>query len=182
VGAADAVVRVKYLWFEDGGGRLAASADVRLPTGRQDNLLGSGSTAVKLSGLGSLDRGWWSAHGNVGVSFGGFAREVSYGGAVALAAGRRLTLSGELLGRWLDGVGRLSTTTAPDPALAGVNTIRLTADSSSLQVVTFVPGFKWNVAGRWVLLANVSLPVTDAGLTTKATPFVGLDYAFGSVF
>lgn len=182
VGVADADVRVKYLWFEEDGQRLATSVDVRLPTGKQENLLGAGKAAVKFSVLGSLDKGSWSAHASAGVSGGGFARAVSYGAAIGVAATRRLTISGEVLGSWLDGAGRLTTATAPDPALAGVNTIRLTSTTSWLHVATVVPGVKWNLADTWVLLANVSVPLTNGGLTARATPFVGIDYAFGSVF
>jgi hypothetical protein len=182
VGAADAVLRVKYLWAERGGARFATAADVRLPTGREQDLLGAGSASIRLSGLGSLDRGSWSAHANVGASAGGFARELTYGGAFAVAAGTRLTLSGEVLGRLSDGVGALTTTTAPHPLLADVETIRLSADRSWRNAVSVVPGLKWNVTSTWVLLANVAVPVTNAGLTAPATPFVGLDYAFGSIF
>ena len=182
IGAADAVVRVKYLWLDDGGRRFATAVDWRLPTGKKENLLGAGSAALKLTALGSLDRGAWSAHANAGGSIGGFAREISYGGAIALAATRRLTFSGEVIGRWIDGAGQLTTTTAADPALAGVNTIRLTSTASWLHIATAVPGFKWNFSDTWVLLANVSLPLTNGGLTSPATPFVGVDYAFGSIF
>jgi hypothetical protein len=118
----------------------------------------------------------------VGVSAGGFAREVSYGAALAVAPARRVTLSGELLGRLSDGVGTLTTTTAPHPLLTGVETIRLAVDNSWQQMVSFVPGMKVNISRTWVLTANVQLPVTHAGLTSPAAPFVGLDYALGSIF
>jgi hypothetical protein len=59
-----------------------------------------------------------------------------------------------------------------------VQTIRLTPDASTLQTITAVPGFKWNLADTWVLDANVSVPLTKGGLITSITPFVGLDYAF----
>jgi len=36
---------------------IAAAADVRLPTGRREDLLGSGATSVKFSGIGSLENG-----------------------------------------------------------------------------------------------------------------------------
>jgi hypothetical protein len=46
-------------------------------------------------------------------------------------------------------------------------------------MITLVPGVKWNVSDTWVLAANVSLPLTSGGLTSRFTPFVGLDYALG---
>jgi hypothetical protein len=44
-------------------------------------------------------------------------------------------------------------------------------------MVSAAPGFKWNVSDTWVLVANVSLPLTSSGLTAAMTPFIGLDYA-----
>jgi len=152
---------------------------VRLPTGREDDLLGAGSAAVKFSGIGSLEQGRFSAHANAGVSFGGLAREIDYAGAVALAASRRVSVIGELLGRWIDSPGHIVPVSAAHPGLSGVETIRLTPDNSSLQVITLVPGVKWNLTDTWVLAANVSIPLTTGGLTAPFTPFVGLDYALG---
>jgi len=178
-GLADLVVRTKYNVFDGDSVGIAAAADVRLPTGRRDDLLGSGSTSVKFSGVGSLESGRTSAHANGGVTLGGLATEISYGGAVALTATPRFSLIGELLGRWIDSSGHIVPVSAAHPALAGVQTIRLTPDSSSLHIVTILPGFKWNIGTTWVLGGNVSIPLTTAGLTARFTPFIGLDYALG---
>lgn len=179
IGLADIVARTKYTVYSDEGVGVAAAVDVRLPTGRQQDLLGEGSTAVKFSGIGSLERGRLSTHVNAGASVGGLAREISYGGAVGVAATSRVTLTGELLGRWIDGLGDILSVSAPHPTLQGVETIRLTSDASAVQMISVVPGVKWNVSGTWVLAANIAVPLTTAGLTTRLTPFVGLDYAVG---
>ena len=42
----------------------------------------------------------------------------------------------------------------------------LTPDASTLNIVTIVPGFKWNLSDTWVLAGNVSIPLTTAGLTS----------------
>jgi hypothetical protein len=179
VGFADLVVRTKYSVAGDNASGVAAVVDLRLPTGRQEDLLGAGSTSVKFSAIGSVEQGRVSAHANSGVSVGGLARELSYGGAVAVAASDRVSLIGELLGRWIDSPGHIVSVTAPHPTLSGVETIRLTPDASRLSVVTLVPGLKWNLTDTWVLAANVSIPLTTGGLTAPFTPFVGLDYAVG---
>jgi hypothetical protein len=178
IGLADLVLRTKATVFNEEGMGLAAAVDVRLPTGHKQDLLGAGSPSVKLSAIGSMERGRLSAHANVGATAGGLAREFHYGGAVAIAATGRVTLSGEMLGRWLDSFGHIVATSAPHPGLIGVQTIRLTPDASTLQTITAVPGFKWNLADTWVLNANVSVPLTTGGLITSITPFIGLDYAF----
>jgi hypothetical protein len=179
IGLADLEVRTKYTLFNEDATGLAALVDLRLPTGRQEDLLGAGSRSLKLAAIGSLEQGRFSAHANSGVTFGGLAREISYGGAIAVAASGRVSLIGELLGRWIDSPGHIVSVSAPHPALSGVETIRLTPDTSRLQVVTVVPGFKWNISDTWVLAANVSVPLTKGGLTAPFTPFVGLDYSLG---
>lgn len=179
IGLADLIVRSKYALYNTGGAGIAAAVDLRLPTGREVDLLGAGSASTRFSGIGSLERGRLSASGNAGVTVGGLATELNYDGAVAIAATPRVTIAGEVLGRWIDGPGRVVEIATPHPTLAGVQTIRLTPDASALNVVTFVPGFKWNLSDTWVLAANVTIPLTSAGLTAPFTPFVGLDYAFG---
>jgi hypothetical protein len=179
VGLADLVVRTKYTLFAEDTTGVAAMVDLRLPTGRQADLLGAGSTAVKFSAIGSIEQGRVSAHANSGVSIGGLARELSYGGAVAIAASNRVSVIGELLGRWIDSSGHIVAVSAPHPLLTGVTTIRLTPDASTLHVLTVVPGVKWNLTDTWVLAANVTIPLTTGGLTAPFTPFVGLDYSLG---
>jgi outer membrane putative beta-barrel porin/alpha-amylase len=178
-GVADVVVRSKYTLYSDEEGALAAAVDVRLPTGREEDLLGAGSTSVKFTAIGSVEAGRLSAHANAGVSRGGLANELSYGASLAVAASRRMSIGSELIGRWIDSSGHLLSVTAPHPLLTGVDTVRLTGDDSSLQMLTLVPGFKWNVGTTWVLSANVSIPLTNSGLTAPLTPFIGLDYALG---
>ena len=179
VGLADIVLRTKYTLFADHGSGIAGAIDVRLPTGRQENLLGAGAASLKFTGIGSIENGPATLHVNGGYTVGGLARELSYGGAVAVAATSRMTISGELLGRHIDGIGHVVPSAVATPGLLGVETIRLLPDTSSLNILSAVPGVKWNVTDTWIFVANVSLPLTRAGLTTRFTPFVGIDYAFG---
>src|SRR5439155_1083871 len=163
VGLADMVLRTKYTVFSDHGSGVAAAVDLRLPTGKQENLLGAGSASVRFSGIASAESGRTTVHANGGYTVGGLAREVRYGGAVGIAATNRVTVSGGLLGRRIDGIGRIAPTSAPTPGLVGVETIRLVPDASALDILTAVPGVKWNVTDTWILVGNVSVPLTDAG-------------------
>jgi len=179
VGLADMIVRSKYELYTTGNSGVAAAVDVRLPTGRQSDLLGAGSASTKFSAIGSVENGQLSVSANTGVVVGGLAHEADYDVGVAIAAKPRLTLTSELLGRWISGLGGVINATTPNPALTGVQTIRLTPNNASLNMITLVPGFKWNVSDTWVLAANVMAPLTSSGLTTRLTPFIGLDYALG---
>jgi len=178
-GFADVIVRTKVTAYREEGAAIAGAVDVRLPTGQSDNLLGTGSTSVKFSAIGSLEHGRLSSHANAGVTVGGLAHELSYAGAMALAASSRVTMIGEVIGRLIDSSNGVSAVTAPHPTLRGVETIRLTPSGSFLNSILLAPGVKWNVTDTWVLSANVSIPLTHDGLTAQFTPFVGLDYAFG---
>ena len=177
VGFADVVVRTKFTAYREEGAALAGAVDVRLPTGRTEDLLGAGSASVKFSAIGSLESGRLSSHANAGVTVGGLSNELNYAGAVAVAATPRVTVIGELTGRFLTDGGDLVSVTAAHPALRGVQTIRLSASGAYQNLVALSPGVKWNVSDTWVLSANVTIPLTSDGLTARFTPFVGLDYA-----
>lgn len=179
VGLADIVVRTKFTPYRENGAALAGAIDLRLPTGRSEDLLGAGSRSVRFSAIGSVENGRFSSHANAGITVGGLATEFTYGGAFAVAATGRVTLIGELVGRLLDSAGGIVPVAAPHPTLRGVETIRLTSEGSRLAMIAASPGVKWNLSDTWVLSANVSIPVTKGGLTAPFTPFVGLDYAIG---
>jgi len=178
VGLADITVRGKVLVYDEEGSQLAVGALVRLPTGREEDLLGAGTTSMKLSAIGSLEGPVVSTHLNAGFSFGGVGREFDYGAAVALATAPRVTVSGELVGRWGETGGDIVPSVAAHPRLAGVRTSRLVPGSPQTNLLSVVPGMKWNVGDTWVVIANVAVPLTKAGLTSPVTPFVGLDYTF----
>jgi hypothetical protein len=177
IGLADVVIRAKYTLFDEGGAGFAAAVDTRLPTGREADLLGAGTMSWKLSAIGSIERGAVSSHANAGVSLGGLARDFSMAGALAVAASDRVTVTAELLGRWMDAAGHIASVAAAHPGLASVQTLRLLPDGSGLTMIEVAPGFKWNLTSTWVLVANAAIPLTRGGLTTRFTPFLGLDYA-----
>jgi hypothetical protein len=187
-GLADIAVRSKVRLTGDGPGAVAAGFEVRLPTGQEDNLLGAGEMALRFHGLASAEAGRTSFHGNFVVGTGGIGREISYGGAVTVAATPQFTIVGELLGRRIAGVQRITELVAPQPDVAHlafgscprncINTMRLIPDGEDQTSAIAVTGFKWNVGGTWLLHGHVLWPVTDAGLTARFTPTIALDYSF----
>ncbi|MGH9345665.1 MAG: hypothetical protein ACRD26_00225 [Vicinamibacterales bacterium] len=178
LGLADVAVRSKVRLTGDGPGVVAAAVEVRLPTGREENLLGSGETALRFQGLASAEAGPTSVHGNFTLGTGGLGREYSYSGAVAVAATPQVTIVGEVLARRIAGVQRISEVIAPHPRIAGVDTLRLIPSGEDQTTAFAVAGFKWNVGGTWLLHGNVLVPMTESGLTAKFTPTVALDYSF----
>lgn len=177
-GIADVAVRAKYQMVKAGVQGLAAGVELRLPTGAAEDLRGTGKTAVKLSGIGSVGRGPIESHFNVAFTEGGLSREVDFGGAIGWAAGTRLTFSGEVLARRIEALSRIQEVAELHPVLRDVEVIRLVAAGNNATTTVAVAGAKWNLTGTLLLNANVLMSLSDRGLRSRLAPSVSLDYAF----
>ena len=105
-GVGDLVLRVKYNLMRSSGTGLAIGAETRLPTGDEENLLGTGKTAVKPRIIWSLENNGVAVDTELGYSFGGLSDELTYGGAITIVGAPRFMVIGELSGRLLQSVGR----------------------------------------------------------------------------
>ena len=195
-GLGDLVVRTKFRLVGGERGALAAAVDARIPTGDEENLLGgSAQTKVFLIASGGGDR--IGQHVNVGYSFGagddrgaGGVRplpdEFNYAAGVEFVATPRLTFIGDLVGRSLRGVGRLRLEAKQfnfqpqDPGLppSSVSFDEFSPRPGNLNLLLGTAGAKFNPAGNLLLSASVLFPLTDAGLRSRWTTVVGVDYAF----
>jgi hypothetical protein len=178
-GFADIALRSKVRLTPAGSPAAAAAVvEARLPTGREEDLLGAGDLALRFMGIASYEAGRAGVFGNLAVGTGGIGREVSYGGAVSVAASSRFTLVGEIMLRRLAGVRAIVEEVEPHPRIDGVLTTRLLPGGDDETMAFTVAGFKWNVGGAWLLHANVLMPLVENGLTARFTPTVALDYSF----
>jgi len=167
--------------FQIAGGRwggVAAGGDLRIPTGAEEQLLGAGRFGFREFAVLSVGSSPWSGHVNVGFSQGGVSSGLDVSGAVAAAATPRFTVTGELLWRHLDDIGRITPVFAPHPTIAGVETMRLVPLGSTSAVAGAV-GIKWNIARALLLRANLIFPIRDAGLTASFVPSFALEYNGG---
>jgi hypothetical protein len=178
-GLGDILVGGKYNVWRRGGSGMAMGADVRLPTGDEQNLLGTGKASVAPRLIGSLDRDRVAVHGELGFVSGGLSDAVEYGGAVSFVPSGRVTIGVEVLGRRLASGGQLIDSVEANPHLIGVDTIRLLGTADPTSRVALVTGIRWNVADRWLLNASVLRSVTTVGLTADWVPTIALDYSFG---
>jgi hypothetical protein len=198
-GLGDVLVRTKYRFLSFTGGGLAAAVDVRLPTGDQEELLGAG-TQVKGFLVASGGMGRFSPHLNIGYTFvdgevgesgllaelGGTAPvpdELNYAMGMEFAPHPKLTLIGDVVGRTLRRAGRLDMVSKGFQYQDGPSVLTATFDefdprAGSLNLLLGAVGAKFNPAGAWLLSANVLFPLTDAGLRSRVTTVVGLDFAF----
>jgi hypothetical protein len=178
-GLGDIVTRIKYNMLRQGASGLTVGAETRIPTGDEENLIGTGEASFTPRFIGSVEGDVVGFHGEVSYTVHGVAKGLGYGAALTVAAAPRFTLVGEVFGRRAEELGQLVSTTVPHPRLAGVDTIRLTAIEETADRIVAVGGFKWNVTGAWLVTANVLRPLTDVGLNASWVPTVTFDYSFG---
>jgi hypothetical protein len=177
-GVADISIRTRYGVWQSRYAGLAAAAEIRLPTGDEAQLLGAGRAGMHVSALASMENGRIGTHARIGIGRGGASNEVSFGAAAVAAVTPRFNLIGEVLGRRLGDLAGIRDVAAPHPQLPNVSTLRLLPADRPGTTVLGVTGFKWNLAGTWLLNANVVFPLSTAGLSAGATPSLAIDYTF----
>lgn len=195
-GLGDILIRSKFRFLDAGGGGLAAGADLRLPTGDSEQLLGTGGTQVKLTFIGSMSQGLFSPHVNLGYTFssGGSSDplavtpnvpdEFSYFAGFDAGFHPRLTFSLDVLGRTLRDLGRLVPTRRQFPFVTqtgafGTATFEeFTRRAGDLNLIVGATGVRWNPRGNLLISAQVLVPFTEAGLRDRITPVIGMDYSF----
>jgi hypothetical protein len=175
------------------GGGLSAAVDLRLPSGKSEDLLGVGTTQAKVYLIASGGSDRVAPHLNFGYTFSGgndsssnasHFDEVNYIGGFDVAASDRVTIAGDIIGRTLRKAGRLQMTDTvynPNPP-AGVTSITRGQFSllpnESLNLLLGAVGVKANVTGSLLVTANLLFPLTSNGVTSKVTPVIGFDYSF----
>ena len=157
---------------------IAGGIEARLPTGREEDLLGAGTLAMRYLGIASYEGRHTGLYGNVVLGTGGLGREFSYGGGVSVSPAPRLTLIGEVMLRRLAGIENITPVVAPHPRITGVQTTRLVPGGEDVTTGFSAVGFKWNLGSGWLLNSHVLIPVSENGLTARFTPAVAIDYSF----
>ena len=150
--------------------------------------------------------GYTAARGDVagtvaGLSAASLPDEFNYTGGVELIVSPRVTVTGDVVGRTLRGAGRLelasqsfeyigftpeSFTPEAAPGCGGFrgtvcNTASfdaLTSRAGNLTLLLGTGGVKFNVAGNLLVSGSVLFPLTKAGLRSRVTTVIGVDYAF----
>ncbi|MDX2194070.1 MAG: transporter [Gemmatimonadales bacterium] len=192
-GLGDINVRGKLALHKSRRMGLALGVDVKLPTGDEMNLLGTGSTAVQPFGVWSATLGPFSPHVNAGYRWNGpsvlggapgagqqddLPDVVVYSAGGALEVHRRLTLAVDVLGRAVLDSPRLVRET-----FRALNTARTPYENigfrrQTLHELSAATGLKLNVAERLLLNANLLFRLNNQGLRDKISPLIGLEYAF----
>ena len=176
-GLADVALRAKYAFVQTRSGSIAGAGELRLPTGDDENLLGSGSTSWRVMAVASVEHGIASLHANGGIARGGLSNEAFFAGALSVAVHPRATFTGEVLHRRVSDLHDFSLTAAPHPTAIGVDTYRLTSGIEGTELWTAITGVKWNVGDTVVIGGHLLWSLTDRGLTARVTPTVAVEYS-----
>lgn len=191
-GVGDLMVRLKQnVWRRSSGG-VALGLDVRLPTGDEMNLLGSGATGLQPFATWSSTFQNISPHVNLSYRWNGssvlagnpstgesahFPDQVSYGIGGDVSVNPRVTLAFDLLGRYIIDAERLQHQTFQ--ALDGRTTFpNIVFTKDSFNALSGSIGFKANMFGRMLLDMNVLFKLDEHGLRDKVTPLFGIEYSF----
>lgn len=194
-GVGDVVLRGKFRLFRGSAGGLSIGEDLRLPTGDERSLLGTGTTQSKTSLIGSLHLGTFSPHVNAGYTWSAhhsnpsIPDEIDYTAGFDWALHPRLTLAADVLGRTFrrtrdvvvaDTVFHANTNTDPStpPVVSDHVFPRLISRMKDVTTLTGSVGVKINPFGNFLLTVNGLFSINNEGLQTRFAPLVGLDYSF----
>jgi hypothetical protein len=181
-GVGDVAARLKVRLGQSERTAFAILADARFPTGSENDLLGSGETAIRGLGVISARFGDFSPHANVGYLFRSGDRLTD---AVLATAGfdQQLapwaTLAVDVIAELQAGDSPL---TVPEPVLVEIP-FRRTIRTSNIpdrrdDIVNAALGFKLEAAPGLLVVANTLWPVNRGGLRPNVAWTVGLDYGF----
>ena len=193
-GIGDLVVRAKGAVLRQGSRGLALGVDVRMPTGDERNLLGSGAPGVKPFVAYSAAFQRLSPHINAAYQWNGssvLAGDVTTGEKADLpdqflyALGAdvgvtdRFSMTVDWLGRWsMDSPRvRVQPFVAVGPNATGTfEDIEIFRESFWISSAAL--GFKANLKGSLLVDFNLRFTVGSNGLTDRVTPLIGIEYAF----
>ncbi len=191
-GIGDVLIRAKYRFLDRPGGGLAAGVDLRLPTGDDANLLGTGAAQTRLSFIASRTLNKFAPHLNVGYTFSGtpsspfltLSDEFNYTVGTEVEATPRVTITADLIGRSLRDSGRLQEESrvfnfmSVTGTRGSVTKTEFAKQNGNLNLLLGAAGVKVNVAGNLLISANAIFSLTKAGIRDTVSPAIGFDYAF----
>jgi len=191
-GLGDLLVRAKGNMRTGASSAMAFGVDVRLPTGSEMSLLGSGAAAIQPFAIWSASYQHFSPHLNASYKRNGssvlagnpatgqsahFPDQAGYGVGVDVGVNPRVTVAFDVFGRYLIDAERLRSVQfrALDNQSVFPN---IEFGRNSFGVMSGAVGMKANLFGQVLLDVNLLFKLDEHGLRDKVTPLVGLEYSF----
>ena len=190
MGIGDVALRFKFNLLRDTAVKLGFLLDVRLPTGNEDDFLGTGETNIRIAELLSKQFGDTTVHVNFGYERRpadldsdefeyviGFDHKLSENLTVAVALLGSVDLNEEEAINLAPGSTRIVDRVGAGAVARDVDLSNVREDETDNPVRASI-GLRYKPSDQWVLLANVLVPLNDDGLTSDFTPTVGVMYRF----
>jgi hypothetical protein len=191
-GTGDLTVRLKQTVGKSTRQGMALGVDLRLPTGDEKNLLGTGAPGVQPFLVWSGNYGVVAPHLNAGYQWNGssilggdpgsgISADLpdlgTYSAGAVVAIHPRITAAIDVIGRYVIDSPRLRA--EEFQALNGTSLFpNITFTSGSFNELSAAAGVKLNLFGRLLLDLNLLMPLDNAGLRDKVSPLIGIEYAF----
>ena len=194
-GLGDIAVRLKYVFAKGRGLDVAALGDVRLPTGKADDYMGTGQTSFRILGIISKKFSDFTPHLNLGYEYrsadfqssrlefrlgfddkmlSGFTFACDFLGTVDLQTSKAIHL--------FPGTKTITenvfTSTFGSGSYAQKIDLSNIPDRSNDNTYSLSVGFKYAPSDRVILIGNVIAPLNDGGLRADIAPTVGLNVSF----
>ncbi|MBD3258684.1 hypothetical protein GF377_09650 [candidate division GN15 bacterium] len=187
-GVGDIAFRAKYNFLDRGDRGLSAYFELRMPTGDEDNFLGTGNTSLRALLVGSASYGTFTPHFNLGFDLrsGDFERdefELTLG--YDFKATDKLTLVADWIGefelgsaveelQFPEATRLIPTSDNSVPYSRSVSPSNIpNARNDNITNVGF--GAKWALSEKLVISGSVLFPTNDNGLRGNFVPTFGLD-------
>jgi hypothetical protein len=191
-GIADTTVRLKGALDRRPSRAISAGLDIRLPTGDQMNLLGTGTAGLAPFVIVSSTLRRVSPHLNASYQWNGqsilagnpatgesaeFPDQLTYAIGADVALNTRITLALDALGSYYVDAERLSQETfhALDERSTFAN---IAFSRESFNALNGSIGLKVNVIGRLLLDGNLLFALDDHGVRDRVVPLVAFQYEF----
>jgi len=185
-GLGDLAIRLKASVLRRGTTRLALLSEARLPTGREDDFLGSGATTFRGLGVLSVASTSFAPHLNLGYHY----RGKNHNGALLATAGfdhlmtPAVTLAHDLVSEWQVGASkrplptpvtlRILTPAGTDTRVVQPSNVPDQRDDLLLTAL----GAKYGTERGFTLVTNFLVPVVRGGLQPNVAWTVGVEYSF----
>ena len=193
-GIGDLVIRGKATVLREGSRALAAGLDLRLPTGDERNLLGSGAVGLRPFAAFSTAFGPVAPYINIAYQWNGesvIAGDVeaaekadlpdrfSYTVGSDYGLNDRFSIVFDLTGqRVLDSPRLLTRETTTSGPAGSVTLPDIRFENDSYWVNSGAIGFKANLAQRLLVNFNLRFAIGENGLTDRVAPLLGFEWAF----
>lgn len=178
-GVGDVAVRAKITLHRTQRSGMALLADVRLPTGDEENFLGTGEPTVRALAIVSGSLGGFSPHLNVGYRYRTDESSVLATAGFDHLVTPAVTLALDVVSEWQVGDGRLNLPAPLHYTLPAVRTLpAANVPDGRDDIVSAALGVKVLLRPGLTAVANSVVPVLEGGMQPRMAFSLGLETNF----